>query len=80
MRRGEKPPKPKGGGDDGGDGLDPVIDALIKKLPDTTQPWPLDKRVKWLRWAANALDMLYPEDETGTEITIALQKKAVSAQ
>jgi hypothetical protein len=79
---GEKTPKPKGGGagDDGGDGLDPVIDALIKKLPDPNQPWPLDKRVKWLRWAANALDMLYPEDETGSEIAIALQKKQGSAQ
>ncbi len=56
--------KPKGGGGDGGgggDSLDPLIAALIQKLPQSgdPKPWPVDQRVTWLQMTAMAFQMAY---------------------
>jgi hypothetical protein len=38
---------------------DPVLAALIAKLPATTQPWPRAERIAWLRMMAMAFDVAY---------------------
>lgn len=48
-----------GGGGDGPD-LDPLIAALIQKLPPAgTTDWPIGDRVMWLQMAAMAFQMAY---------------------
>jgi len=64
----------KGGSDSGGggNGLDPLIQGLLNKLPDTSQPWTLDGRRKWLQLALGILDVMYTgaDDEKSLVITI----------
>ena len=76
----EKPAaeKPKGdgnGGDDGGSGirLHPLIEGLIKTLPDPKVDWPIEKRAKWLRAASQNFDLIYP-DTTEDSIEIKVHK------
>ena len=57
----EKPGGGQGGGDGGGS-LDPLIAALIQKLPkhaDPSKPWPANDRVTWLQMTAMAFQMAY---------------------
>ncbi|HLY04928.1 MAG TPA: hypothetical protein VKR31_04200 [Rhizomicrobium sp.] len=65
-----------GGGGNGGGGLDPVIAALIQKLPKGKEPWPTDQRVAWLQMIAMAFDMAYGSD---TPITITKKAEAPPA-
>jgi hypothetical protein len=63
----------KKGGDGGdGNGLHPLIEGLIKSLPkDPEQPWPIEKRAKWLRAAAQNFDLIYPDTgDDSIEITV----------
>ncbi len=62
--------RPGGGGGGGGDGrdetpaeLDPVISALIKKLP-RKGPWKAADRKAWLQMMGMAFDMAYGPAET----------------
>ena len=51
-----------GGSGDGGNGpSDPLISALIQKLPKAG-PWPSDDRVMWLQMVAMAFQMAYGAD------------------
>ncbi len=54
--------KPKNG--NGGDGGDhhPLINGLIKALPDAGANWPLEARRKWLQAAAMNFDYVYTDD------------------
>ena len=42
-----------------GGGKDPLINALIQKLPTVGQPWPADERVTWLQMISMAFQMAY---------------------
>jgi hypothetical protein len=57
-----------GGG--GGGHSDPLIQALIQKLPETG-PWPVDERVNWLKLLSMAFQMTY-----GQEQQIEIKKEA----
>lgn len=46
-------------GDDGGDGVDPVILALVKKIPPTGTQWPLEEQVQLLQMLAMSFHMTY---------------------
>lgn len=59
------------GGNGGGEGLDPLIQGLISRLPKIGDEWPVSSRAKWLRIAANAFDLIY--GETTEEIDIKLK-------
>ena len=63
-----------GGGQGDGDDIDPLLMVLLKKMPPSADPWPLEKRAKWLRMVANALDMLYPDEDAMTELVISVRK------
>jgi hypothetical protein len=50
------------GGGGGGGHSDPLIQALIQKLPEAG-PWPVDERVNWLRLLSMAFQMTYGPDQ-----------------
>lgn len=81
-----KPDKPKfhgsgqgGGGEDGGSlNLDPLIMALLQKLPtESKHKWPLAERAKWLRALAMNLSFVYESGEQDSgEIQISIKAES----
>lgn len=55
----QEPPHSKTGGNGGGGTYHPFIDGLLKELPSQNDEWAISDRVKWLRLAASAFDMIY---------------------
>jgi hypothetical protein len=53
---------------------DPLIEGLIKRLPEPNSPWPLDARRKWLQTACNAFDLIYTGSEDGGSLKIEVNK------
>lgn len=51
-----------GGGGGGGDNYHPFIQGLLKELPEPGDEWKHSERVKWLRLAVVAFDMIYEGD------------------
>jgi 3-methyladenine DNA glycosylase AlkD len=47
------------------DVCDPLIQALVGKLPKPNSIWSLEDRAKWLRAAAMAFNLVYKADESG---------------
>ena len=42
---------------------DPLIQALVDKLPKPNTVWPIDDRAKWLKAAAMAFNLIYKTSE-----------------
>ncbi len=42
---------------------DPLIQALVDKLPKPNTIWPIDDRAKWLKAAAMAFNLIYKTTE-----------------
>jgi len=42
---------------------DPLIQALVDKLPKPNTVWPIDDRAKWLKAAAMAFNLIYKNIE-----------------
>jgi hypothetical protein len=77
---GPMPPTPeeipdKGGGGDDGSGLalDPLLIALLRKIPSTAEGWPKERRLRWFRTFAMNVSQVYdkPEDAVDFEIKMA---------
>jgi hypothetical protein len=68
-----------GGGDDGLDklGLDPLLIALLKKIPTSGQ-WPAAQRVRWFRTFAMNVSQIYDGDSNPVEMKIDLDKEAAN--
>lgn len=66
-----------GGGDDGlgALGLDPLLIALLKKIP-TSGDWPAAQRVRWFRTFAMNVSQIYDDDDKPVEMKIDLDKEA----
>lgn len=68
----------KGGGG-GGDGtnLDPLIEGLVKRLPNPGTDWPITERRKWLQAAANNFELIYTStsEQGSLLISVALSDK-----
>jgi hypothetical protein len=69
-----------GGGDDGLDdlGLDPLLIALLKKIP-TSGAWPAQQRLRWFRTFAMNVSQIYDGDadmDEPVELKIELDKAA----
>ena len=60
------PEQPKGGGGDReGLDLDPLLMALLRKVPPAGKEWPKELRVRWFRTFAMNVSQIY---DTGTEV------------
>jgi hypothetical protein len=42
---------------------DPLIQALVDKLPKANAVWPIEERAKWLKAAAMAFNLIYKPGE-----------------
>jgi hypothetical protein len=58
----EAPIAQHGGGGGAGGTLDPLLRALIEKLPASGTQWPTDDRVMWLQMITMAFQMSYGQD------------------
>jgi hypothetical protein len=72
-----------GGGTGGGTGgdqsvelnLDPLLIALLKKIPDAEKGWPAPNRVRWFRTFAMNVSQIYDADEgEPVEMEIEIEK------
>jgi len=75
--REEKPLRERGGGDGGGSddlNLDPLLVALLKKIPDAEKGWPAAQRVRWFRTFAMNVSQIYDGDAEPVEMKIELEK------
>ena len=43
---------------------DPMIAALLNKLPEPGQPWPIDQRIEWLNMLAMGFNMVFGVADT----------------
>jgi hypothetical protein len=59
-----------GSGGNGGIDLDPLLIALLKKIPPTKDGWPLAKRVRWFRTFAMNVSQIYDSDDDPVELDI----------
>jgi hypothetical protein len=69
----------RGGGDGGGDGtgellLDPLLIALLKKVPSPEKGWPGPARVRWFRTFAMNVSQIYDGDGEPVEMKIELDE------
>src|SRR4030088_678560 len=84
----ETPSEGNGGGTGGGTGsgsgggqnveldLDPLLIALLKKIPDANKGWPGPNRVRWFRPFAMNVSQIYDADEAEpVEMKIDLETK-----
>lgn len=74
------PPNPNekgknGSGGEGGDGLDldPLLIALLRKIPGRGQVWPGEKRLRWFKTFAMNVSQVYDEDDSPVELQIDLK-------
>lgn len=66
--------KKKLDGGNGGDGgslvLDPLLIALLKKIPPASEDWPAATRVRWFRAFAMNVSQVYDDDDAPVELKI----------
>ena len=55
------------------DACDPLIQALVSKLPKPNTIWPIGDRAKWLQAVAMAFNLIYKPDE-GDEHDLKIEK------
>jgi len=74
-QRKDKDEMDSGNGGGGGDGLnlDPLIMALLRKIPSVEEGWPAPKRVRWFRTLAMNVSEIYDVDGDPVELEIKLQ-------
>lgn len=68
--------KRRNGGNDGSGGdlhLDPLLMALLRKIPKTEEGWPGDKRLRWLKTFAMNVSQVYDDGNEPVEIEIELR-------
>lgn len=61
-----------GGGDLDALGLDPLLIALLKKIP-TSGEWPAAQRVRWFKTFAMNVSQIYDEDSEPVEMKIEIE-------
>jgi hypothetical protein len=80
----DNPPPPlkqdEGGGGYGGGGggngttddltLDPLLIALLKKIPPSGTPWPAAQRIRWFRTFAMNVSQIYDDEDKPVEMEI----------
>lgn len=61
-----------GGGGAAGLNLDPLLIALLHKIPGQGDAWPKDRRLRWFKTFAMNVSQVYDGDEEPVELTIGL--------
>jgi hypothetical protein len=67
-----------GGDGTGGLGLEPLLIALLKKVPSPEKGWPGPARVRWFRTFAMNVSQIYDGDGDPVEMKIELEKEAAN--
>jgi hypothetical protein len=64
-----------GGGGDGAGGLDldPLLIALLKKIPSAEKGWPGPSRVRWFRTFAMNVSQIYDSETEPVEMKIEVE-------
>jgi hypothetical protein len=72
--------KPSGSGDGDGTGLnlDPLLIALLKKIPVTGTGWPGPQRVRWFKTFAMNVSQIYDGDDDPVEMKIELESSSTN--
>lgn len=76
------PPPPRderndgGGGDGTGLDLDPLLVALLKKIPPSGANWPAAQRVRWFKTFAMNVSQIYDGEDEPVEMKIELEGPA----
>lgn len=76
---GGEPPGNGGGGGGGGGGsglqldLDPLLIALLQKIPPQGQEWPQERRLRWFKTFAMNVSQVYDDDDDPVELSITAQ-------
>ena len=67
-------PNNNGGGDDGGINLDPLLVALLRKIPPVDKEWPQEPRARWFRTFAMNVSQIYDTGDEVVDLVIKIQK------
>jgi hypothetical protein len=67
-----------GGGGTGELDLDPLLIALLKKVPSAEKGWPMPARVRWFRTFAMNVSQIYDAEGDPAEMKIELEKEAAT--
>ena len=64
--------KNKGGNGGGGNelGLDPLLMALLRKIPSTEKGWPKEQRARWFKTFAMNVSQIYDTGDEVVDLTI----------
>lgn len=68
-----------GGRSDAGEKPDPLIQALVNKLPKPNSVWSTDERAQWLRAAAIIFNLVYKTAEANEEDLKIEEKPSVKS-
>jgi len=68
----------KGGGEDPGElrealDLDPLLLALLQKIPKRGDLWPAEKRLRWFRTFAMNVSQVYDDDDEPIELRVSIE-------
>lgn len=69
----------KPGGEIEGFNLDPLILALLHKIPPHGEEWPQEKRLRWFRTFAMNVSQVYDDDDKPVELQISVSKSGNKA-
>ena len=77
-----------GGGNSGGGGeggthgldLDPLLIALLQKIPAQGEAWPRERRLRWFRTFAMNVSQVYDEEDTPVELNVSDATKPAGEQ
>jgi len=58
--------------------LDPLLIALLKKIPEAEKGWPGPNRVRWFRTFAMNVSQIYDADSEPVEMKIDPEKEAAN--
>jgi hypothetical protein len=58
----------------GGISVDPLLIALLKKVPPAVRGWPGPQRVRWFRTFAKNVSQIYDGEDEPVEMKIDLEK------
>jgi hypothetical protein len=58
--------------------FDPLLVALLKKIPEAEKGWPAAQRVRWFRTFAMNVSQIYDGDDEPVEMKIELEKEAAN--